>query len=488
MSTTFILHINGKHPERKKYDCEIGSGGSDPLFQKYQGKVIMTTRPRDGFSGSISNSLVSSIYDAYANHCHLVIRPDDVWLSIVIALSNYLSYHSEKLQTIQRLCHVVSIECDIKSDWYEIISKLADETPSDLEWMVPDFTTTTKLDKIIGKVAMLGATKRLTKYQVLMLCGIPGVTLKGTIGDWYLLRQKINQIKTFGEKLALQELEWWSKILTYVVDNFIKSYVESSSTPFSMVSNNDFWQKCVYSDMGCGTNDKSGWILAFAPFKDGQWILNHPNDIVQSDHFGNLPAKDFRPSATVEVPILLKDTHKETMGCIVIKAGGFVYLYDQDENSITPSYDLSIIELSNEQAERYYQKLDMIKPETYKGPVEKIGSKVVKDDGNDSWVKITTHGHTLQHMSFRYHSNNTCDVCHRLMIQKFDCDVCRNWKNTDKCIHCGLKADFSTSYCARTKKFLKISIRGIYINGYRCINPACDYDCCIECALQHKEL
>lgn len=36
--------------------------------------------------------------EAYSNHCHLEIRPEDVWFAIIAQLSFYINRHAEELR------------------------------------------------------------------------------------------------------------------------------------------------------------------------------------------------------------------------------------------------------------------------------------------------------------------------------------------------------------------------------------------------------
>ena len=45
---------------------------------------------------------------------------------------------------------------------------------------------------------MMGALKNYFEYKVYFLCGIPYITLEGTIDDWKKIRQKIEKLKDYG--------------------------------------------------------------------------------------------------------------------------------------------------------------------------------------------------------------------------------------------------------------------------------------------------
>jgi hypothetical protein len=43
------------------------------------------------------NGFVHSVTEAYNNHYHLIIRPDDMWITIVTQFSAYVNAHAEEL-------------------------------------------------------------------------------------------------------------------------------------------------------------------------------------------------------------------------------------------------------------------------------------------------------------------------------------------------------------------------------------------------------
>lgn len=63
-------------------------------------------------------------------------------------------------------------------------------TVSDVRnWLEPNFSTTTLNDKTIGRVVLMSAMKKFFEYEGnLCVCGIPNVTLKGTLEDWKDIR------------------------------------------------------------------------------------------------------------------------------------------------------------------------------------------------------------------------------------------------------------------------------------------------------------
>jgi hypothetical protein len=61
--------------------------------------VIEIGAPRHfGDMGESANGFVGTILDAYRMHNHVVLRPEDVWLGLLIQFSFYVNAHAEQLR------------------------------------------------------------------------------------------------------------------------------------------------------------------------------------------------------------------------------------------------------------------------------------------------------------------------------------------------------------------------------------------------------
>ena len=71
----------------------------------------------------------------------------------------------------------------------------------------------------------MGAMKHYFNYEVYFECGIPSVTLKGTLADWLNIRERVKKFGDYG-------LDEWSLTLGYIIDNFISSFKGSPDVTF----------------------------------------------------------------------------------------------------------------------------------------------------------------------------------------------------------------------------------------------------------------
>lgn len=97
-------------------------------------------------------------------------------------------------------------------------------------------------------------------YVVEGLCGIPEVTLEGTLEDWRNLRERVESFARFG-------LDWWLEDLRFVLDEFVAA---KEGKP-----NARFWQRIFRGEHQEGEylepdfNFVSGWVHVFFPYLEG---------------------------------------------------------------------------------------------------------------------------------------------------------------------------------------------------------------------------
>ena len=225
-------------------------------------------------------------------------------------------------------------------NWADLIAKMSDlidknTVASVRDFIEPRFSTTTPNDSLIGRVALMGTLKNYFKYGVSMMCGIPQVTLMGTIEDWTTLRAKINEL---GDRFASNQpqLGWWRDILLPIADKFIDSY---NGNP-----DEAFWQSCAnHVSYGSGPRYVSGWAIAFSPFHEGKWRLKDPKEIIKSGNYGEVDDKELQKSATVEVGFKVDDNGYKYEAYFY--AGSIVNTYQADTNTIRPSFDFAMFKV-----------------------------------------------------------------------------------------------------------------------------------------------
>jgi len=294
------------------------------------------------------NGFVQACIKAYSDHHHLVIRPDDVWITILTQLSLYVNANAEALRS-----HFVShegkkellVEMDgnrYSASWARIANQFTIaleqniNDPSLRDWILQSFSTTTKTDHTVAVIAMMGTLQAYFSYKAYLKCGIPSVTLEGTREDWVKLRDAVAD-KAKLPKMGKETAEW-SRVLKVVLNRFVGSFDHPNS-----LKTRNFWQNIAhYSGGGSGPRYWSGWITAFC-FWDEKGNYMRPDSarsvigsvfksvlpnwvdttlMIDGQVFHRINSNDV-PPAWVSVPVIVNELGKEFNARMVAGVVGY---------------------------------------------------------------------------------------------------------------------------------------------------------------------
>ncbi|KAK0709335.1 hypothetical protein B0T26DRAFT_652665 [Lasiosphaeria miniovina] len=227
------------------------------------------------------NGLVNACLEAYNQHHHLVLRPDDVWIAIITQFSFYVNAHAEEMRSFF-VAHEGQKELLARAclrggiDFARMTAKMADliqdnVLDKDLQaWIMPSFSTTTEIDAVVCSAIVMGAMKHYFKYRFQVLCGIPSVTLLGDVADWEAILARLPKLASFGP--AHPHLAEWASLVTPVVQGMVDTFGAPPPDSESAATRN-FWSRIAhYSGGGSGPTYLSGWITAFCLFSSrGAW-------------------------------------------------------------------------------------------------------------------------------------------------------------------------------------------------------------------------
>ncbi|RPD75601.1 hypothetical protein L226DRAFT_545424 [Lentinus tigrinus ALCF2SS1-7] len=221
-----------------------------------------------------SNGFVHAVLEAYGSHHHLRIRPDDVWVAILTQLSFYVNKHSEDLRayfvahqgkkrlTVNTVGDRYSVDyAGISRQFASLIHKnVVDSTL--VEWILPDFTTTTWHDRTIGSMVMMSTLKAYFEYFISIECGIPSVTLEGEKSDWEEIYRRLYRLYELGDETSI-----WADMLRPILRRFVDAFDGKPDVKF--------WEHIVHrTSVSCGEPAISGWITAFCLWShEGNWSL-----------------------------------------------------------------------------------------------------------------------------------------------------------------------------------------------------------------------
>ena len=220
-----------------------------------------------------------SIVDAYANHQSVTLSPDMVWLVITQGFARYVNAHSEELRP-QLVSHNGKMDLAIQTnkdlltedvDWASLIDDFSSQidkyTKNGIaKTITSDFTTTGPIERVASQITLMESVKSYFEYIVYRIaCGIPTVTLQGTVEDWRRVLEKTRQLKQYG-------LGTWINALEPILQEFIQTADGHQ--------NQAFWKGIVKKQSiaelngGACSPDKptelDGWLLKLFPDENGK--------------------------------------------------------------------------------------------------------------------------------------------------------------------------------------------------------------------------
>lgn len=276
--------------EPKPYTGAVGVSSADEFFRLSAGneflnnsaEVLMSSFDNaplsndDGIHAS-GDSFIRGAIQAWGEHLHLVIRPEEVWFTILVQMNFYMNAHAEDLRDMfvdhdgQELIYIEDLT------WHDVLLRFQDEIQSRvktdwlLDWLTPNFTTSTADDAMTANILMMGLTKAYFSFEGSIICGLPSVTLLGTQSDWSALLAKLDRLPAFGPDPAAYKAR-----LTPILSRFVASFADPDAP-----ATRAFWRQIVSATPShvCGAPPYhvSGWIAGFyfwdaegAPFARGE--------------------------------------------------------------------------------------------------------------------------------------------------------------------------------------------------------------------------
>ena len=220
-----------------------------------------------GHRGVPMNGFVEAVHLAYHNHYPLVLSPDAVWMCIAQGFARHINANAEKLRNLF-VEHEGKKTLKVRRDdfvkgsptnpWPEVFGEFSEQIrqhvgPKTHDLLTPSFSTTGPTERAAAQVVLMDTFKEYFTYMVRTLCGIPEVTLEGTVEDWKQLRDRAVGLAQF-------DLEWWIDALKPILDQFVAAA--------SGHVDKKFWST-MYKWIGeSGGPYITGWIVTLFPYLD----------------------------------------------------------------------------------------------------------------------------------------------------------------------------------------------------------------------------
>lgn len=222
---------------------------------------------------SILNPFARAVHESFSKHYPLVLSPDDVWLAIAQGFALHVGQHHEALRK-QFVAHEGSANITIirdhfrkgspDNDWQGAFAEFSDKIGESIgakkrDLLVCRFSTTGPVERAASEVVLLGAMKHYFDYTVLTRCGIPELTLLGSIDDWRDIERRAATLAEY------EGCGTWLAVLGPVLAEFSSAV---NGNPHA-----DFWRSFYKWQSGSGGPYINGAINVFFPYlcdeKDG---------------------------------------------------------------------------------------------------------------------------------------------------------------------------------------------------------------------------
>lgn len=256
----------------------LGTMSGKDVSMKWTGGAFYSHSSLDNADGELvyidESPFFSMVCYAFAQHRPIVLSPDEVWMVICQGFSQFVNRDPESFR--QYLVEhegreTLKVPLFPGDGWDRMIDGFANLIDSNTmngiaKVMTADFSTTGPAELVASKIVLMDAVKHYFEYKGMrIVCGIPSVTLKGTVQDWENVREKTRRLGEFG-------VQPWTDRLDPILEQFVNASAGNADVRF--------WQDMALRDRpeefrlhgGCGPGASmfNGWFLEFFPFdRDG---------------------------------------------------------------------------------------------------------------------------------------------------------------------------------------------------------------------------
>ena len=205
--------------------------------------------------------LLEAVHIAFSEHRPLVLSPDSIWLVIAQGFGHHVRQEHEELRSRlvrhagQRTLYGAVTALDA-ANWRSFVAQMSDQIrqatdPVLYEALLCDFSTSSIATRIASEVVLMDTYARYFEYCVMCICGIPQITVRGTVADWGRMRDRVEVLATYG-------LEWWVSRVRPILDEFVRA---ASGDP-----DRDFWRAIYKPERAYGREPATGWIVDLFPY------------------------------------------------------------------------------------------------------------------------------------------------------------------------------------------------------------------------------
>lgn len=247
-----------------------------------------------------THNLVFAVNTAYDKHLPLVLSPDMLWLMISQGLSTHINNNAGELRSqfvnfegkkelvVEENSFVKGGNNDWPHMFGEFSKQIAGYIGKKRDLIVNGFSTTSPVELAASEVVLMESMSKYFDYTCSTMCGIPTITLLGSVSDWENILTRVRNIAEFN-------LSWWTKRLEPIAQEFVNAAKGNA--------NKAFWQNIYKEGDDSGGPYISGWMTELFPYlkdyKTNDFTLR--NSFETKGHFGGLTTSAM-PIGMAKVP------------------------------------------------------------------------------------------------------------------------------------------------------------------------------------------
>jgi hypothetical protein len=305
----------------------------------FTSQMVKFTHASEEFN-SVSNHFVQTALSCFKAHFNLALYPDQLMLVLFQGVSNHFKTNIDKYGPLFLNKNVIDsqkkgekskivviddtlIRGSADNNWEKNFPKFQQQIEEHMTGLSGqrnfhlNFSTSNETTKISAVICLMDTFQEFFDYEVQTLCGIPKVTLLGTLQDWENIKFKVNELAKG------LELDWWLNKLNPILDSIVKSFKNPKSK-----ESTKFWDSFFKYESGSGGSHIDGWINSLFPY------IQYKGEMKQSQFNARPLSISNYPDGTSIAPFLWKYLSQEFK---MKFRGGFLGISKIDDYTISPA-------------------------------------------------------------------------------------------------------------------------------------------------------
>lgn len=236
---------------------------------------------------------VEAVHYAFAEHYPLSLSPDHVWLVLCQGFANHIHQHSEGLRE-KVVAHEGKVTIEVRddtlvkgslyNDWQGVIAQVVDQMRPHLgdltDTVTAEFSTTTPVEQMAFNITLMHAMQEYFDVFATSLCGIPRITLEGTVEDWRALLRRFEAFRHY-------DLSDWVARVVPLLEQFIQAAEGNVDRAF--------WNNLYKVNNESGGPYINGWITDLFPYLSSYGTITRNNHLMDDGPFSGVTIRAFPP-------------------------------------------------------------------------------------------------------------------------------------------------------------------------------------------------